>query len=51
MREASSKTTSYKNKTPTEIYNETLIVVERFDDLIMANGFKLKCLGMSFFYD
>ena len=51
MREASSKTTSYKNKTLTEIYNVTLIVVERFDDLILANGFKLKCLGMSFFYD
>ena len=35
---------SYKNKTPTKIYNAAMIVVERFNDLLMANGFKLECL-------
>ena len=39
-------TASYKNKTPTEIYNAAMIVVERFDDLLMANGFKLECLSI-----
>ena len=38
-------TASYKNKTPTEIYNATMIVVERFNDLLVANGFKLECLS------
>ena len=38
-------TTLYKNKTPTKIYNAAMIVVERFNYLLMANGFKLKCLG------
>ena len=38
-------TTLYKNKTPTKIYNAAMIVVGRFNDLLMANGFKLECLG------
>ena len=38
-------TASYTNETPTEIYNAAMIVVERFDDLLMANGFKLECLS------
>ena len=38
-------TASYKYKTSTEIYNATMIVVERFNDLLMANGFKLECLS------
>ena len=38
-------TASYKHKTSTEIYNAVMILVERFDDLLMANGFKLECLG------
>ena len=38
-------TTSYTNETPTEIYHAAMIVVERFDDLLMANGFKLECLS------
>ena len=37
-------TASYKNKALTEIYNAAMTVVERFDDLLMANGFKLECL-------
>ena len=40
----SDRTASYTNETPTEIYNAAMIVVERFDDLLMANGFKLECL-------
>ena len=39
------RTASYTNETPTEIYNAAMIVVERFDDLLMANGFKLECLS------
>ena len=35
----------YKNKTPNEIYNAATIVVEQFDDLLMANGFRLECLS------
>ena len=35
-------TTAYKNKAPTEIYNAAMIVVERFDDLLTGNGFKLE---------
>ena len=38
-------TASYKNKALTEIYNAAMTVVERFDDLLMANGFKLECLS------
>ena len=38
-------TASYKNNNPTEIYNAAMIVVEQFDDLLMANGFKLECLS------
>ena len=41
----SDRTASYTNETPTEIYNAAMIVVERFDDLLMANGFKLECLS------
>ena len=41
----SDRTASYTNETPTEIYNAVMIVVERFDDLLMANGFKLECLS------
>ena len=35
-------TAAYKNKAPTEIYNAAMIVVERFDDLLTGNGFKLE---------
>ena len=41
----SDRTASYTNETPTEIYNAAMIMVERFDDLLMANGFKLECLS------
>ena len=38
-------TASYKNKTPIEIYNAAMIVVKWLDDLLMAHGFKLECIG------
>ena len=35
-------TAAYKKNAPTETYNAAMIVVERFDELLTANGFKLE---------